>query len=66
MGYLAERAQPGTGDRPVVQRLASSSSVGEIFTRAIRKGANAVILVHNRFGDASESPKDVKPDPRSR
>ncbi|MGV7975588.1 MAG: DNA repair protein RadC [Anaerolineaceae bacterium] len=38
----------------------SSVRVGEIFTRAIRKGANAVILVHNHpSGDASESPEDV-------
>ncbi|MEL7645696.1 MAG: DNA repair protein RadC [Anaerolineaceae bacterium] len=38
----------------------SSVRVGEIFTRAIRKGANAVILVHNHpSGDSSESPEDV-------
>lgn len=39
---------------------ASSVRVGEIFARAIRKGANAVILVHNHpSGESAESPEDV-------
>jgi DNA repair protein RadC len=38
----------------------SSVRVGEIFARAIRNSANAVILAHNHpSGEAAESPEDV-------
>jgi len=38
----------------------SSVRIGEVFTRAIRNSAYAIIMVHNHpSGDSSESPEDV-------